>query len=74
VDNIQETILSVQERKRLRNKAILEFYKKGKGYTMDQICEISRKKPEWFYSTSGLSKTTVFFAVNGRSKKKPIKK
>ena len=54
-------------RRELRGKVIRTFYRKG--YTMDDICAISRKRPALFYTSSGLSKTTVFFAVNGRAKK-----
>ena len=48
-----------KEQKEIRNKRIREFYKMD--YTMEQICKIV-----------GCSKTTVFYAIKGRAKKKMI--
>lgn len=45
----------------MRNKKIKEFYKLG--YSMDEVC-VEMKKIGY-----SVSKTTVFFALNGRSTK-----
>jgi replication-associated recombination protein RarA len=58
------------DRKRMRDDLIRKLYNKGNGHTLDQICAMSRKNPEMFYGSSGLGKTTVYFAVNGRTVKK----
>lgn len=63
-------LIPVKDRKRLRNELIRKLWANGEGHSMDAICAMSRKNPEMFYGTSGLSKTTVFFAINGRPKKK----
>lgn len=66
-------IIPVKDRKYLRDQVIRRLYNKGNGRTMDEIVQISKQNPELFYSSSGLSKSTVFFAINGRPKKKVIK-
>lgn len=48
--------LPIKVRKQLRNQEIKALYRKG--YSMDEICAIQ-----------SVSKTTVFFAIKGRSKK-----
>lgn len=53
--------IPIKERIKMRNKKIKAFYKIG--YSMDEVC-IEMKKLGY-----SVSKTTVFFALNGRSKK-----
>lgn len=53
--------ISKKERVQRRNKKIKMFYKLG--YSMDEVCAEMNKLG---YS---VSKTTVFFAINGRSTK-----
>ena len=48
-------------RKEQKNKEIKALYRKG--YSMNEICAIQ-----------SVSKTTVFFAINGRSKKRSAEK
>lgn len=55
-------IIPAKERVKLRTKKIRALY--GIGYSMDQICEEMKKLGQ------GVSKTTVFFAIKGRNKKK----
>ena len=55
----QLNIVPLKERIKIRNKKIKDLYKIG--YSGDEICEMTK-----------LSKTTVFFAINGRSKKKTV--
>lgn len=50
-----------KEIKELRNKEIRALYRIG--YTMAEICK-----------KVNVSKTTVFFAINGRGPKKAVKK
>ncbi len=74
VDNLQaymaessnSQIIPARERKKLRDKKIRAFYRLG--YSMEEICSEMRKLGE------GVSKTTVFFAINGRSKKSEAKR
>lgn len=55
-DSKKEVVVPIKERKRMRDNKIRALYKLG--YSMNQICvEV------------GCSKTTVFFAINGRPKK-----
>ena len=63
VDNSKmkkESYIPIKVRKQIRNDKIKTLYRKG--FSMDEIC-----------MTEGVSKTTVFFAINGRSKKKLTK-
>lgn len=64
------TRIPVKERKLLRDKMIRRLYDKGRGMTMDDIVKLAQQKPEMFYGTTGVSKLTVFFAVNPTKKKK----
>ncbi len=70
-DNMRKDFLMipVKERKELRSKMIRRLYNRGRGLTMNAIVELSKENPRIFYGTTGVSKTTVFFAVNGRSPK-----
>lgn len=56
----KENYIPIKVRKQLRNDKIKTLYKKG--FSMDEIC-----------MAEGVSKTTVFFAINGRSSKKTKK-
>ncbi len=53
--------IPLKEKLNIRNKKIKAFYRMG--FSMDQVC-IEMKKLGYI-----VSKTTVFFALNGRSKK-----
>lgn len=53
--------IPVKDRVKLRNNKIKAFYKLG--YSMDEVCG-EMKKIGYL-----VSKTTVFFALNGRSNK-----
>lgn len=53
-------IVPLKERLQIRNKKIRELHKIG--YSMEEICKMVN-----------CSKTTVFFAIKGRPKKKEIK-
>lgn len=53
--------IPIKDRVKMRNKKIKAFYKLG--YSMDEVC-VEMKKIGY-----AVSKTTVFFALNGRSKK-----
>lgn len=67
--NLQKTSLSPRERVRERNKKIKAIYRAGRqiygdSYTIDSVCAEMKLRGE------SVSRTTVFFAINGRSKKK----
>ncbi len=69
---IQKPALSPREKIRERNKKIKAIYKIGRemhgdAYTIDSVCAEMRQRGE------SVSRTTVFFAINGRSKKKEEK-
>lgn len=51
-----QIILPIKEKKNIRDEKIRMLYKRG--YSMDDICVMEQ-----------VSKTTVFFAIQGRSKK-----
>lgn len=53
--------IPIKERIKMRNKKIKAFYKVG--FSMDEICGQMQK------IGYNVSKTTVFFALNGRSTK-----
>ncbi len=53
-------MIPAQELKERRDKKIKQLFKEG--YSMKEICSIV-----------GCSKTTVFFAIKGRAKKKVVK-
>lgn len=57
----KEDSIPIKERLKMRNRKIKAFYKLG--YSMDEVC-VEMKKLGY-----SVSKTTVFFALNGRSKK-----
>lgn len=57
----QNTILPLKERRKIRDKKIRALHRIG--YSYDEICVRMKEQGE------GVSKTTVFFAINGRSKK-----
>lgn len=63
VDIIKNTIISSKERRKIRDQKIRALYRKGRGYSMDEIVLIMKKEGKGV----GVSKTTVFFAINGRS-------
>lgn len=58
---MKEIRLPIKVRKELRDKEIKALYRKG--FSMNEICAIQN-----------VSKTTVFFAINGRAKKKSAEK
>lgn len=53
-------IIPVKVRRKLRDRKIRSLSKSG--FSMDEICKVMSELG------MGVSKTTVFFAVNGRSK------
>lgn len=59
-------IIPLKERRKIRDRKIRALYRLG--YSMDEICSEMRTLGQ------GVSKTTVFFAINGRSKKSAEKR
>lgn len=59
--NKDDYIVPLKDRIKFRNRKIRSLYKLG--YSMEQICAEMNKLGQ------GVSKTTVFFAIKGRSKK-----
>lgn len=64
----QGPIIPIKKRRDARDRIIRTLYNKGKGLSMDEICVEMQRLGQ------GVSKTTVFFAINGRSTKKMNKK
>jgi len=58
---IQNQTIPIKERIKMRNRKIKMLYRYG--FSMDEVCGEMKKLGY------NVSKTTVFFAINGRSRK-----